>query len=263
MFKYCAIALIVLLSSTAILADTVTEKKESRTEQGGGQKLMEHGDVAHERRSKAFEASVKELDFKRLEGKWLQYAGSLSIHRIFLKDCSCPVINYKLIDEKARKFLLVSTCKNDTSGKVVSVNGTMTQVDERSPGAFRIEVIETEHAPNIPEKFINKTEKQEVKDIAQGQGQGQRKEEKSNIQNVSGGESQKQTFVGGAQANAYILQIDKDYSAMLMVAPDVDAVWILTRRNQLDEQLYNSLVEFAQKQGFTTERLQKFNLQQC
>lgn len=55
----------------------------------------------------------------------------------------------------------------------------------------------------------------------------------------------------------YILDLDEDYSRVLVGAPDREYLWILSRTDQLNQETYDALVKKASSLGFDVSKLQK------
>ena len=53
----------------------------------------------------------------------------------------------------------------------------------------------------------------------------------------------------------WVLELDHDYRHVLVGAPDRESLWILSRTPQLDEAIYNRLVQTALQAGFPVEKL--------
>lgn len=62
--------------------------------------------------------------------------------------------------------------------------------------------------------------------------------------------------------NYYILELDKDYRYALVGEPSRKYLWVLSKDKNLDSDIFNSLLEKAEKSGFNTARVIKIN-QDC
>ena len=62
--------------------------------------------------------------------------------------------------------------------------------------------------------------------------------------------------------NYYIIELDKHYQYVLVGDPSRKYLWILSRKNALDEETYTYLEQIAAKNGFNVEMLMKVN-QDC
>jgi apolipoprotein D and lipocalin family protein len=65
----------------------------------------------------------------------------------------------------------------------------------------------------------------------------------------------KVTFFWPFYGDYWILDLDPNYEYAVVGAPNRDYLWILSRTPQLDEQLYQSLLEKMAARGFATERM--------
>ncbi|KAL6012116.1 hypothetical protein ACLOJK_002593 [Asimina triloba] len=57
--------------------------------------------------------------------------------------------------------------------------------------------------------------------------------------------------------NYWVLFIDEDYQYVLVGEPSRKNLWILCRQNDLDEEIYNQLLEKAKEQGYDVSKLHK------
>lgn len=55
----------------------------------------------------------------------------------------------------------------------------------------------------------------------------------------------------------YIIDLDKEYQYVLVGSPSRKYLWILARGKELDQQIYDKLVDRANELGFDTEKLIK------
>lgn len=53
----------------------------------------------------------------------------------------------------------------------------------------------------------------------------------------------------------WILELDPDYQYALVGSPDRESLWILSRTPQLDQEVYERLVQLARQKGFPVEDL--------
>ena len=65
----------------------------------------------------------------------------------------------------------------------------------------------------------------------------------------------KVTFFWPFSGDYWILDLGPNYEYAVVGAPNRDYLWILSRAPQLDEQLYQSLLEKMAARGFETERM--------
>uniref|UniRef100_A0A0D6R1J4 Lipocalin/cytosolic fatty-acid binding domain-containing protein n=1 Tax=Araucaria cunninghamii TaxID=56994 RepID=A0A0D6R1J4_ARACU len=57
--------------------------------------------------------------------------------------------------------------------------------------------------------------------------------------------------------NYWVMLLDQDYQWVLVGEPSLTSLWVLSRQPQLDEEIYNRLLEKAQEQGYDVGRLRK------
>lgn len=69
--------------------------------------------------------------------------------------------------------------------------------------------------------------------------------------------SLKVSFFGPFYGGYHIVELDDDYQYALVAGPSRNYLWILAREPNLDEDIYNRLVEEAQSLGFPTGNLIK------
>ncbi|XP_020209829.1 temperature-induced lipocalin-1-like [Cajanus cajan] len=55
----------------------------------------------------------------------------------------------------------------------------------------------------------------------------------------------------------WVLYIDPDYQIALVGQPSRNCLWILSRKNHLDDEIYNELVERARNEGYDVSKLHK------
>jgi apolipoprotein D and lipocalin family protein len=55
--------------------------------------------------------------------------------------------------------------------------------------------------------------------------------------------------------NYYIIHLDEDYQYVLVGDPSRKYLWILSRTKDLDQGIYNKLMDIAEKKGFNTEEV--------
>lgn len=55
----------------------------------------------------------------------------------------------------------------------------------------------------------------------------------------------------------WVLYIDQDYHHVLVGVPNRKSLWILCRETHIDEEIYNSLVQRAERQGYDVSKLHK------
>lgn len=72
----------------------------------------------------------------------------------------------------------------------------------------------------------------------------------------------KVTFYWPFYGKYYIMSLDNDYKYALVGDPSRKYLWVLARTPELDDTIYNTLLETAQKQGFAVENMIKVN-QDC
>ncbi|MCJ8165510.1 lipocalin family protein [Pontibacter sp. E15-1] len=72
----------------------------------------------------------------------------------------------------------------------------------------------------------------------------------------SGNSKLKVQFFWPFRGDYWILELDPDYRHVLVGSPDRESLWILSRTPQLDQALYDRLVQVARQKGFPVEKLQ-------
>ncbi|KAF8033783.1 hypothetical protein BT93_C0136 [Corymbia citriodora subsp. variegata] len=55
----------------------------------------------------------------------------------------------------------------------------------------------------------------------------------------------------------WVLYLDADYQYALVGQPSRNNLWMLSRRNQLDDEVYNKLVQKAEEEGYDVSKLHK------
>ncbi|XP_071697230.1 temperature-induced lipocalin-1 [Rutidosis leptorrhynchoides] len=55
----------------------------------------------------------------------------------------------------------------------------------------------------------------------------------------------------------WVLYLDDDYQYALIGQPSRSYLWILSRKNELDDEIYNKLVEKAKEEGYDVSKLKK------
>jgi apolipoprotein D and lipocalin family protein len=65
------------------------------------------------------------------------------------------------------------------------------------------------------------------------------------------------TFLPFVWADYWVIDLASDYSYAVVGHPDRDYLWVLSRTPQMDERLYEEIVERAAEQGFAIDRLIK------
>ncbi|NMM49073.1 lipocalin family protein [Marinigracilibium pacificum] len=61
----------------------------------------------------------------------------------------------------------------------------------------------------------------------------------------------------------YVIDRGDNYEYALVGAPSRNSLWILSRTRQIDDKLYNRLVELAESKGFDTSQLSKTPQSDC
>jgi len=205
--------------------------------------------------------SIKELDLKKLEGKWYEIAASPIVHQTFEKGCDCLTTSFKPIQHS--KFDVLNECYNRTTNKRVTVEGALTQLmADRHPGAFYIEFKQA-NTPglNIVHAQKEKEQKENVKDNVKDQQTKEPVKDSSatikdlkDIKDLKTGQESaigQESMVGkGKEPNFLILKLVED-KAMLIAGSTVDAAWILARSQSLDRPLFKELMTFARAKGFS------------
>ncbi|KAK1420947.1 hypothetical protein QVD17_22930 [Tagetes erecta] len=57
--------------------------------------------------------------------------------------------------------------------------------------------------------------------------------------------------------NYWVLYLDDDYQYVMIGEPDRRYLWILSRHNRMDDEIYNMLVKKAKEEGYDVRRLKK------
>ncbi|ADP10296.1 outer membrane lipoprotein Blc [Erwinia sp. Ejp617] len=65
----------------------------------------------------------------------------------------------------------------------------------------------------------------------------------------------KVSFFGPFYAGYNVIALDKDYQHALVCGPNRDYLWMLSRTQQLDEQVKQDLIEEARRAGFAVDEL--------
>ena len=60
-------------------------------------------------------------------------------------------------------------------------------------------------------------------------------------------------FLAAVWGDYWVLEIDPDYSVVLVGSPDRKYLWVLARDKSISNELYNNLLRIAQKKGFNPE----------
>ncbi|MCM5679471.1 lipocalin family protein [Schlegelella sp. S2-27] len=61
----------------------------------------------------------------------------------------------------------------------------------------------------------------------------------------------------GAWADYWVLEVDNDYTTALVGTPDRDELWVLSRVQGIDEDVYAALVDRARREGYPVEKLMR------
>ena len=61
------------------------------------------------------------------------------------------------------------------------------------------------------------------------------------------------SFLSAVWGDYWVLEIDSDYSVVLVGSPDRKYLWVLARDKSISNELYNNLLRIAQKKGFNPE----------
>ena len=205
-------------------------------------------DVSHSK-------DVKDVDLSKLVGNWYQIAATKE-HKYLLKGCSCNQLSFHKMEEN--KLFGVSSCKNMTTGQTQSVNGTLTQLKDRS-NAFRIEFVESNVAA-IKQEEINKTAAQEVKPIKEEIVKDVKKDDKS-TSHADTHADKKGDEMSDKDANAYIIKLDKEYRNFILATPEIKGVWILSKDKTMDENTFKQYSDFVNKEGY--QNLIKIDHSKC
>lgn len=72
----------------------------------------------------------------------------------------------------------------------------------------------------------------------------------------------KVSFFGPFAGDYYIMQLADDYSYALVGSPSRDYLWILSRQPTLDQPTYDTLLAYAESQGFDTAAVERID-QSC
>jgi len=238
---------LLLLLVGALLCCAIQET--SQLGGGGGSRLVSLSD------------SVSELRLTDLEGKWYEIAASKIIHKTFQKDCACIITNFALSKQQPNLLHLTSECRNRATNKIINVEANLNQLmAERYPGAFHIKFIESNApGPSVVEaqkKVEKKVEKQQTLQSQKGEGELKVDADAKNPltkEKIKIDESKKDTsqeHLIKKKANFLIVQYDQKAEAMMIAGPTVDAVMIMSRQPNMDNNLYNRWVLFAKEKGF-------------
>jgi len=138
--------LVLIIASLVVFGQAVEDKAKGKPE-GKDKRLAATG--------------VKDLDIKKLEGKWFEIASSQAIHQIFTKGCMCSRIEMKQLQED--KLHVMAGCRNETNNEIISVNGTLTQVKPKENKAlFHLAFTEKNATVAVP---ISKEEAKKVEEV--------------------------------------------------------------------------------------------------
>lgn len=193
---------------------------------------------------------VKDLDLKKLAGKWFNVAGSAAITKDFIKACTCNELNFKQIE--SNKLHVIALCRNVEAKKINSVNGTLTQVQPQQNKAL-FHLAFTEKQGDIKGVKVNQTEAAEVKKQVEG-----KKDEKP-IAKAGDAEAKAKDL----SVNTVVLKADDKFSHVIMGSPSLDSAWILARDRKFDDKLFNEYKQFLEQNGFTTTKLEKIDHSKC
>jgi len=200
--------------------------------------------------------SIKELNLKKLEGKWYEIAASQIIHQTSEKGCDCFTSSFHLVQQS--RFHVLNECSNRTTDKRETIEGTLTQLmPDRHPGAFYIDFKQT-NAPGL--------------DIVHAQKETEQKENvKENVKDQQNKETVKESSVtlkdlkdlktaigkeeAGKEPNFLILKFVGDKGsvgdkAMLVAGPTGETAWIMARTQSLDRHSLKRLMDDAHAKGF-------------
>jgi lipocalin len=72
----------------------------------------------------------------------------------------------------------------------------------------------------------------------------------------------KVTFFKPFSADYYIFKVDDNYQYALVGSPNLKFLWVLSRNANLDDEIYQELLEIAESLGFDITQMEKIN-QDC
>lgn len=95
-------------------------------------------------------------------------------------------------------------------------------------------------------KVINRCKKEDGWDKAEG---------KAFVQDGTGNTKLKVQFFWPFKGKYWVIGLSKDYSWAVVGHPNREYLWILARKPQMDEEIYNHILELVREKGFDTSKL--------
>jgi len=186
----------------------------------------------------------KDLDMKKLVGKWFNVASSSAIHKSFIEGgCTCNELEFKTLSDD--KLHVIAACQGK-DGKINSVKGTLTLVrPKENKSLFRIEFVEKKG--DIKDVAVNKTEAETVKKIEKGDDQAK----------ATGKEMVKE------DANVIVLKVGKNFEDLVMGSPALDACWILSKLRNFEDKNFEEYKKFLEGNGFSSTKLKRIDHTKC
>jgi lipocalin len=195
---------------------------------------------------------IKKLSPSSLSGEWFEIGATPFVHQTFEKECLCHTTNFTLKSQqqqpqreqqqqqdKDKKVLfdIVDQCINATSGEKVVVRGTLEQLmSDKYGGVFHIQFGSGNATADITK--AQQKEQQKAKDD-------------KDIKDKPKGENQKNlTKETPTAPNFLILHLNEESGVMVVSGPTVDAVWIMSRRREIDEENLKKMKELIKSKGF-------------
>jgi lipocalin len=194
--------------------------------------------------------AVKDLDLNKFQGLWYEIGSSGAIQKSFTKDCKCTSILFSLADNNA--FNMLAKCINMSNDEVISARAKSVPFDG-SRSSFSL-VFAAQNAS-----------------AAGGAGAAALKEEPKKKELMKDSQFVHEDDEEGKETAAktpdyIILAVDDkapDYGWAVIAAPKLDAVWILSRKPFLSDDIYNKLVSLIEEKGFTSTRMRKSQQKGC
>jgi lipocalin len=191
--------------------------------------------------------AVKNLDLKRFQGLWYELGSSGAIQQAFTKDCKCNTILFSLKDQNS--FDMLAKCINASSNKPITAHAISHPLDAKQPAAFMLKFV-AENASTIS--------LHDIKNKTTAHQNHHNQTVKENVTATNQTHQQEPDYI--------ILAVDDkapDYGWAVIAAPKLDAVWILSRKPFLSDDIYNKLVSLIEEKGFTSTRMRKSQQKGC
>jgi len=193
-------------------------------------------------------SSVKKLPLTSMVGKWYDYAASKNVAELFQRDCECLTTNFVILDKDSNKLHIANECMNRTTRAIVSVNGTLTQLNPtQTPGIFHVSFkTEEKSGASVLKKIKEQhTKKEDSKDVRKEDSQDVQKGDIQKGDNIQKGESE----IVMREENFIVLQFVED-EAMLICGPSRNLIWVLSRKPNLSASTYETFVKEAKRLEF-------------